>query len=196
MATTVTVHTVPAGRFADGVSVKLVAPPGGTGATVKVSDVPVGHSSLKAVPVTLTALLKLTTTVVDASTDVAPLVGVVLLTVGGESVVKEAVEFAAMCVPARLAICAATAVATQVVPAGRFAEGVSVNVVAPPGGDGESVNAFEVPEGHSRVKAEAVTFTAALKVNDTVVFRPTLVAPLVGVVLDTVGGASTVNEKT
>src|SRR5689334_328439 len=89
LATTVTVQVAPAGRFAEGWSVKLVA--GEAGLTEKATGVPVGHSILKAEPVTLTLSLKVTVTLVLATTFVAPLAGVVLVTVGGVSTVKLAV---------------------------------------------------------------------------------------------------------
>jgi len=64
------------------VRVNVVTPPGGTGARVNAIGVPVGHSSLNAEAVTLTALLNTTVTVVLASTFVAVLAGVVLVTTG------------------------------------------------------------------------------------------------------------------
>ena len=45
------------------------------------------------------------------------------------------------------------------------------------------------------MNAPAVTFTGLLNVTDGVVVASTFVAPSAGVVLDTVGGVSTVNEK-
>jgi len=145
--------------------------------------------------VTFTDLLKFTVTVLVVATFVAPFVGVVLVTVGAVSVLKVKTKSAARCVPARSAICAATAVAVQVVATGRLALGVSVYVVTPPGGAGARPNATGVPAGHSSLKALAVTLTALVNVTVTVVFSGTLVAPLVGVVLLTVGGVSTVKVK-
>ena len=92
-------------------------------------------------------------------------------------------------------ICEATTVTVHVTPAGSGLLGVSVNVVAPPGGAGESVNGSGVPVGHSSVNALAVTFTGLLNVTAGVVLASTFVAPSAGVVLLTLGGVSTVNEK-
>src|SRR5918911_1501467 len=84
-------------------------------------------------------------------------------------------------------------VIVQTVPAGRFADGVSVNDVA---GDEVCENAFEVPVGHSIVNAFDVALTDSLKVIWIVVSRATSVAPSAGVVVLTLGAAScVVNEK-
>jgi hypothetical protein len=87
LATTVTVQTAPPGRFAVGRNTKLAA--GEAGVTVKAIGVPTGHASVNAVPVTFTASLKFTVTVLGVATFVAPFAGVVLLTLGGASTVKE-----------------------------------------------------------------------------------------------------------
>src|SRR5580698_2365194 len=89
-ATTVTVQVVLAGRLAVGVSVKAVAPPagGGGGLMVNASGVPVGHCTVKADEVTVTASLKLIAIVVVVAWLVAAFVGVVEVTVGATSVVK------------------------------------------------------------------------------------------------------------
>src|SRR3954453_721354 len=71
VATTVTVQAMPPGRLAVGWSTNELA--GEAGVTVKPFGVPTGHSRVKAVPVTLTSLLKLIVTVVAGSTPVAPL---------------------------------------------------------------------------------------------------------------------------
>src|ERR1051326_3830273 len=90
---TVTVQTVPAGRFAVGVSVIVRA---GDDDCEKVFGVPVGHSSVNAFDVALIDSLKLTWSVVSRATSVAPLAGVVLLTDGAASwVVNEKLVFAA-----------------------------------------------------------------------------------------------------
>jgi hypothetical protein len=191
-ATAVAVHIVPAGRLAFGVSVKLVAPPGGAGLRVKAEGVPLGHSRVNADAVTFTALLKLNATALVTCTAVALLVGVVEDTVGAVSTVKLIATFAAICVFAASLICVATAVAIQVLPAGRFALGVKVKDVEVPGSDGLAANAIGVPLGHCKVKAEAVAVTALSKVNTIVVFAKTLVALLTGVVLTTTGWLSTV----
>ena len=87
-ATTVTVQVTPPGRFAPGWSTKLDA--GEAGVTVKAMGVPAGHSSLNAVPVTLTASSKFTVTVLLSATLVAAFAGVVLVTSGAVSAVKVA----------------------------------------------------------------------------------------------------------
>jgi hypothetical protein len=139
--------------------------------------------------------LKVTETVDVGGTLVAPLAGVVLVTVGGESTVNEKVELALIGVPAETSVTwLATTVAVHTAPAGRFADGVSVKLVAPPGGAGPIVNASGVPVGHCSVKADAVTFTALLKLTVMVADASTAVAPLAGVVEVTVGGESVVNE--
>src|ERR1700753_2391994 len=151
---------------------------------------------MNAEALTFTALVKLKLTVALSATDVAPLAGETEVTVGAASTVKEIASSAARCVPEASAICEATAVAVHTVPAGRLAVGVRVYVATPPGGAGLKVNATGVPVGQARVNAEALTFTALLKVNVTVLFTGTEVAPFTGDVLVTVGGESTVNENT
>src|SRR5207244_8085118 len=90
---TVMVQTVPAGRFDVGVSVIVVA---GEEDCEKASGVPVGHSIVKAVFVALIDSLKLIWIVVSRATSVAPLAGVVVLTLGAAScVVKEKLVFEA-----------------------------------------------------------------------------------------------------
>jgi hypothetical protein len=193
LATTVTVHVVLTGRGALGVKVKVVAFPGGAGAMVKASGVPVGHSSVNAVPVTITALLKVTETVLLGDTSVAPLVGLVEATVGGVSMVKLQVKSLASGVPALTSVTwLAATVAVQTTPAGRFALGVKVKELAPPGGAGEIVKLSGVPLGHWRVNAVPVTLTAALKLTVSVVEADTDVAPFAGLTLVTVGAVSIV----
>src|SRR3954470_19561592 len=85
-ACTVAVHVTPPGSGEVGCSTKLEA--GEAGVTVNATGVPVGHSSLNAVPVTFTGSLKFTVTVALSATPVAPLVGTVLVTEGGRSMVK------------------------------------------------------------------------------------------------------------
>jgi hypothetical protein len=194
-ATTVTVQTVPAGNGAVGVNVNVVAGPGGDGLTENALGVAVGHSSLNAFAVTFTALLNETDGVTLASTAVSPLFGVVRVTLGGVSIVNEKVESAPSLVPATSETWAATTVTVHVVPAGRGAVGVNVNIVAGPGGDGLTENAAGVPVGHSSLNALAPTFTALSNVTDGVTPASTAVAPFCGAVLATVGGLSTVNEN-
>src|SRR5689334_14447793 len=84
-------------------------------------------------------------------------------------------------------------VIVQTVPAGRLADGVSVNDIA---GDEVCAKAFDVPAGHSSVNALFVALTDSLKLMSIVVSRATSVAPSAGVVLLTLGAAScVVNEK-
>src|SRR5262245_29998561 len=84
-------------------------------------------------------------------------------------------------------ICEAVTLTVQVVPAGRFEDGVRVMVVA---GDALWVNVCGVPTGHSSDKALAVALTLSLKVTEIVEFTGTFVAPEVGVVLETEGALS------
>src|SRR5260221_12221049 len=83
LATTVSVQTVPAGSGVVGVSVNADA--GEAGETLNALGVAAGHSSVKALPVTVTASLKFTVRVALRATAVAPLAGTVLVTVGGVS---------------------------------------------------------------------------------------------------------------
>src|SRR5437764_2417776 len=90
---TLTVQTVPDGRFAVGVRVIVVA---GDEDCENVSGVPVGHSIVNALFVALIDSLKLIWIVVSRATSVAPSAGVVLLTLGAAScVVNENEWFAA-----------------------------------------------------------------------------------------------------
>jgi hypothetical protein len=90
---TVTWQTVPTGRFDVGVSVIVVA---GDELCEKPVEVPVGHSSEKALLVALTDSLNVIAIVVSRATSVAPSAGVVLETLGAAScVVKEKLVFAA-----------------------------------------------------------------------------------------------------
>ena|SRR5207302_266853 len=89
---TVMVQTVPAGRFAVGVSVIVVA---GEEVCEKASGVPVGHSIENALFVALIDSLKFTSMTVSRATSVAPSAGVVLLTLGAAScVANEKLVFA------------------------------------------------------------------------------------------------------
>src|SRR5258707_6470914 len=89
LATTVSVQTVPAGSGVVGVSVNADA--GEAGETLNALGVAAGHSSVKALPVTVTASLKFTVRVALRATAVAPLAGTVLVTVGGVSTVMATV---------------------------------------------------------------------------------------------------------
>jgi hypothetical protein len=150
---------------------------------------------VNALAVTFTALLNVTAGVALANTLVAPLAGTVVLTAGGVSTVNEKLKSDARGVPNPSATCDATTVTVQVVPAGSGEAGVSVNVLALPGRLGDTVSGSGVPVGHSSLNAPVLTPTALLNVTDGVALASTLVAPFAGVVLDTVGGVSTVNEK-
>src|SRR5438132_455297 len=57
--------------------------------TVKLSGVPVGHSSVNELPLAVTGSLKVTVTLLLGFTPVAPFAGLVLETVGALSVVNE-----------------------------------------------------------------------------------------------------------
>jgi hypothetical protein len=84
-ASTATVQTTPAGSAELGVSVKLVA---GEAESVNARGEPTGHSSANELVLALTLSLKLTVIVALVATPVAPLAGVVLVTVGAASVLK------------------------------------------------------------------------------------------------------------
>src|SRR5947208_314353 len=112
-ATTLAEQMTPAGKEGDRCSTKLVD--GEAGETVNACGVPVGHSSLNAVPVTLTLSLKVIVTVALSATSIVPFAGTTEETVGGGSVVKLAVKLAAMFWPASTSVtCAATTVTVQV----------------------------------------------------------------------------------
>src|SRR5258708_10418707 len=81
LATTVSVQTVPAGSGVVGVSVNADA--GEAGETLNALGVAAGHSSVKALPVTVTASLKFTVRVALRATAVAPLAGTGVGTGGG-----------------------------------------------------------------------------------------------------------------
>src|SRR5215213_4862034 len=86
-ALTVTVHWTPMGRSEVGLSVKVLE---GLAESAKACVLPgVGHSMEKELVVAFTLSLKLTTMLTLAATPVAPLVGVVVVTDGGESTVNE-----------------------------------------------------------------------------------------------------------
>jgi hypothetical protein len=83
---TTIVQTVLAGSGLAGVSVHDDA---GDELVLNGSGVPVGHSSVNAPPAAVTDLSKLIVIVESAFTSTAPLVGTVVVTVGGVSVVNE-----------------------------------------------------------------------------------------------------------
>ena len=90
---TVTVQVTPPGSPPVGVSVKLEA---GDALSAYVFGVPTGHSIVNELVVAATLSLKLTVIVASVVTPVAPLVGVVVNTLGAASVVKLNVKLAAI----------------------------------------------------------------------------------------------------
>src|SRR5262245_56622019 len=84
-ATTPTVQVVPDGSVGVGSSTKLVAGPAPV-VLVNATGVATGHSSVKAVPVTLTGSLNVIEMLVLPPTFVAPLTGTVDATLGAASV--------------------------------------------------------------------------------------------------------------
>ena len=91
---------------------------------MKATGVPIGQASVNDDGVALTGSLKLTVIVAPTMTLVAPLAGVVEVTVGGVFTVKVATTSAASAVPAVVSVtCEATTVRVQVTPPGRFAPG-------------------------------------------------------------------------
>src|SRR2546423_13864545 len=92
-ASTVTVQTVPFGRFEVGSSV-IVEP--GEPLTENACALPVGHSSVNELPVAVTGSLKVTSMLASFATSTAPSAGLVLETLGAAScVVNEMLVFAA-----------------------------------------------------------------------------------------------------
>src|SRR2546430_17022840 len=89
-AITFTEQTVPSGRLLVGSSV--IAEPGEP-LTVKLSGVPVGHSSENELVVAVTASLKLTTMFVFTATWAAPSAGDVVVTDGKRSAEGKRVDF-------------------------------------------------------------------------------------------------------
>jgi len=85
-AIAVTVQVAVLGRVESGVSVIALVP---EPLTVKVSGVPVGHSIVNELVVTLTGSLKSTSMVADGSTAVAPSAGVLAVKIGALSVANE-----------------------------------------------------------------------------------------------------------
>src|SRR5215204_2623741 len=97
------------------------------------------------------------------------------------------------------ATCAAKTVIVQVTPSGRSVVGSMVKVVGPPvtaASAGLTVRTVVAPALHTNWNQLPVTLTGSLKVTVTFVPGATPVALLVGVVEETDGGTSMVNEKT
>src|ERR671926_1012822 len=188
----VIVQTVPAGRFADGVSVNDVA---GDEVCENAFEVPVGHSIVNAVFVALTDSLKVIWIVVSRATSVAPSAGVVVLTLGAAScVVNEKLVFAAGWSggsPVSVSLMfAATAVTVQLVAPGRSESGLSVIELVP-----EPLTEKVCAPPQEIVNELVVTSTASLKFTVMSVAGSTSVALSAGVVVVTAGAESVVNEK-
>src|ERR1700755_1569313 len=91
----------------------------------------------------------------------------------------------------------ATTVTVHIVPTGKSDVGSRTKLFTPPGAAGNTGNAIGVATGHSTVKAvESRILTFSLKLIVILVFVATWVAPLVGIVVETAGGASRVKLKT
>src|ERR1051325_10581045 len=86
VAITFTEQTVPSGRLLVGSSVAVEVP---VPLTVKPSGVPLGHWSVNELVVKFTFSLKLTVMLLLGLTPVVPFAGVVVVTAGALSVVKE-----------------------------------------------------------------------------------------------------------
>src|SRR5215207_4607600 len=126
---------------------------------------------------------------------VAPLVGIVVVTAGGVSIVKAKTKLAAILSGGSLVswsvTWAAKTVTVQVSPFVKSVFGLIVKMLGPPV---TTVSAtLRVPLLPQTIWNQLpVTLTGSLKVTLRLVFVARLVAPLVGVVAVTVGAASTV----
>src|ERR1051326_2711047 len=89
-------------------------------------------------------------------------------------------------------ICAATTVTVHVVAAGRSNVGLTVIVDVP---EPLTANVSGVPVGPATENEFVVAFTGSLKVAVMLPLGSTPVAPFAGLVLETVGALSVVNEK-
>src|SRR5947207_227355 len=192
-ASTVTVQTVPFGRFEVGSSV-IVEP--GEPLTLNAWALPVGHSSVNELPVAVTGSLKVTSMFVVLATSTAPSAGLVLETLGAAScVVNENEWFAAGWSggsPVSVSLMfAATAVTVQFAVLGRSESGSSVMEVVP---EPVTPNVCGLPS-QEIVNELVVTSTGSLKF--TVMFDPGAmsVAPAAGVVVVTGGAESVLNAK-
>src|SRR6185503_307578 len=129
---------------------------------LKATGVPTGHSTVKALPVTLTGSLKLIVMLPSVARFVAPLIGTVVVTWGAASVLKLNTKLAAIVSGGSLASAsvtwAATTVTVQVTPLGKLLVGLSTKLLAGPV-PVVLLKATGVPTGHSSVNALAVTFT-------------------------------------
>src|ERR687883_438040 len=190
---TVIVQTVPAGRFAVGVSVKDVA---GDEVCENAFEVPVGHSIEKAFDVALTDSLKVIWMTVSRATSVAPSAGLVVLTLGAASCVVNENEWLAAGwsggSPVSVSLMfAATAVTVQFAALGRSESGSSVIELVP---EPLTWNVC-VLLSHEIVNELEVTSTASLKFTVMFAEGSTSVALSAGVVVVTAGAESVVNEK-
>src|ERR1041385_6541375 len=195
-AKTVTLTVSPFAKSTFGLIVKEVGPPVTTvSATLRVPLVePTIWNQL---PATFTGSLNVSVMFVLFATWVAPLVGVVALTVGAASIVKLKTKLAAMLSGGSSeswsVTWAAKTVTVQVSAAVKSAFGLIVNVVGPPV---TTVSAtLRVPLDVQTIWNQLpVTFTGSLNVMLMFVFVSWLIAPLVGVVLATFGAASCVEK--
>src|SRR5437868_2367862 len=187
-AITLTEQTVPSGRLLVGSSV--IDEPGEP-LTVKLSGVPVGHSSENELVVAVTDSLKLTTMFVFTATWVAPSAGEI-----GRASCRERAgvdEEGGLRAPVVLML-PASAVPVQTVASGR--SHVGSRVIDEPG-EPLTEKLSGVPDGHSIVNELLLTVTDSLKLTTIFVFTATWVAPSAGDVVVTDGAASAVvNEKT
>lgn len=151
--------------------------------------------------VTVTGSSKLTTIFALVEMVVAPLLGLVVVTLGGASVVKVDVNSTRLLGGSSISLSAidGNTETVQVVASGK-PEGVRMTVVVLAGkvAGVVTVNPLGVPAGHSKPKSatDAIS-TNSLKVMVMVVVFGTLTAPLAGVIVKTVGAASmsVVKEK-
>jgi hypothetical protein len=196
----VAVNKVLAARLLAGVSV-AVAP---TKATVPVTGVIPGPVKVKVVPLIVAgsiAVLNVAETFWLVGTFVAPLTGIVAMTVGGAvlgaaPVVKLHTKLAASALPGTL-FAPVVIVAVKSVFAARLAAGVKVAVLLPP--KYVTVPATGVVPGPVTVKVSGVivaAFIASLKVAEIFVLVGTPVAPLAGLVEVTVGMLAVVKVQT
>src|SRR5437763_7070496 len=191
-AITLTEQTVPSGRLLVGSSV--IAEPGEP-LTVKLSGVPVGHSSENELVDAVTASLKFTTMFVFTATWSAASAGDVVETDGAASAVaNEKLKFAAgwsggSPVSTSLML-AATAVTVQCA-VGRSESGSSVIVSVP---EPLTWNVCGLPS-QTIVNELESTVTGSLKKTWMLVFAATSVEPSLGELPVTAGAESVVNEN-
>jgi hypothetical protein len=191
-AVTETAHVVAYGSGVEGVSVYVVA---GPELWPNDCEAPAGHSIENAAGLAVTLSLKSMTINESTGTFDVPFAGDAPVIDGavsaGLAVVKDSVWFAAIVSGGSVESPSVTSLAvtstTHVTPAGSGDVGVSVNVAA---GDDVCVNSRGEPSGHSRLKALAEAVTLSLKLIVMVELTETLLAPVAGVVLLTLGALS------